>query len=115
MTIQYVAATAFTLLLLVLVANLLVDLYARGAVREALDEGVRAAVPVDAGAPACEARSREVIGNLLHGQVGEGVEVTCEVGPERVRAHATVTLRSWLPGLVPAWRFDLTAAARRET
>ena len=31
-TIQYVVATAFSLVLFVLVANLLVDLYARGAV-----------------------------------------------------------------------------------
>ena len=39
-TIQYVIAVAWSLLLLVLVANFLVDLYARGAVRDALDEGV---------------------------------------------------------------------------
>ena len=45
-TIQYVVATAWSLLLFVLVANLLVDLYERGAVRDALDDGVRAGVPV---------------------------------------------------------------------
>ena len=47
-TIQYVVATGFSLLLFVLVANLLVDLYERGAVRDALDEGVRAGVPAAA-------------------------------------------------------------------
>ena len=47
-TIQYVVATGFSLLLFVLVANLLVDLYARAAVRDALEEGTRAVVPADA-------------------------------------------------------------------
>src|SRR6185369_11572384 len=59
-TLQYVVATGFSLVLFVLVANLLVDLYARGAVRDALDEGVRAQVPGAAPADACEARARGV-------------------------------------------------------
>ena len=48
-------AVAWSLVLLVLVANLLVDLYARGAVRDALDDGVRAGAP--AAAPADCVRS----------------------------------------------------------
>ena len=47
-TIQYVIAVAWSLVLLVLVANLLVDVYARGAVRDALDDGVRAGAPASA-------------------------------------------------------------------
>ena len=54
-TIQYVIAVAWSLVLLVLIANLLVDLYARGAVRDALDDGVRAGAP--AGASGCGVRS----------------------------------------------------------
>ena len=50
-TIQYVIAVAWSLVLLVLVANLLVDLYARGAVRDALDDGVRAGAPAAARSP----------------------------------------------------------------
>ena len=60
-TIQYVIAVAWSLVLLVLVANLLVDLYARGAVRDALDDGVRAGAPRRAPAAACEARAHEVV------------------------------------------------------
>jgi hypothetical protein len=114
-TIQYVAATAFSLLLLMLMANLLVDLYARGAVREALDEATRAAVPVDAAPGACERRASEVLDGLLHGPIGDGVVVTCDVGPQHVHARASVTLRSWLPALLPAWSFDVDARARRAT
>jgi hypothetical protein len=114
-TIQYVAATAFSLLLLMLVANLLVDLYARGAVREALDEAARAAVPVDAATGACERRAGEVLDGLLHGPVGDGVVVTCDVGAQQVHAHASVSFRSWLPALLPAWEFTLDASARRAT
>jgi hypothetical protein len=113
-TIQYVFATAVTLLILLLLANLLVDLYARGAVREALDEGVRAAVPVDAPPDACERRSRDALDGLLRGPIGDGVVVTCSASAQRVRAHADVTVRSWLPALVPAWRFRVDASARRE-
>ena len=56
-TVQYVAVVAMSLVLLVLVANLLVDLYARGAIRDALDEGVRAGAPAGAGPSDCERRA----------------------------------------------------------
>ena len=115
MTVQYVAATGFTLLFLMLIANLLVDLYARGVVREAMDEAARAAVTVDAASGACEQRAHEVLDGLLHGAIGDDVEVTCDVGPQRVKAHATITLRSWMPALLPAWTFTVDATAQRET
>jgi hypothetical protein len=115
MTVQYVVATGFTLVFLMLIANLLVDLYARGVVREAMDEGARAAVPVDVAPGACEARAREVLDGLLHGPLGDTIAVTCDLGPQRVRAHATVTLRSWMPALLPAWDFSVEASARRAT
>jgi hypothetical protein len=114
-TIQYVAATGFTLVLLVVIANLLVDLYARGAVREALDEGARAEAPTTVARGACEARAREALHGLLHGAVADGVTVSCTSDAEHVTAHATVTLRGWLPGVVPVWHFDVTATARRES
>ena len=113
LTIQFVAATGLSLVLLALVANLLVDLYARAAIREALDEGVHAAVPVDARDGACEARAREVLRDLLRGPIGDDVTITCESGASHSRAHAAVTLRSWLPAL-PAWTFTVEASAHRE-
>jgi hypothetical protein len=114
-TVQYVAATGFTLLFLMLLANLLVDLYERAAVREALDEGVHAAVSVDAPAGACEQRANDALRGLVHGPLGRDITLACAVDATRARASATVVLRSWMPAIVPPWRFTLDASARRET
>ena len=54
-------------MLLVLIANLVVDLYARGAVRDALDDGVRAGAPAVGPVVACEARAHEVVSGLVRG------------------------------------------------
>jgi hypothetical protein len=113
LTLQFVVATGLSLVLLALVANLLVDLYARAAIREALDEGVHAAVPVDAEPGACEARARAVLRDLLPGPIGDDVTITCETEPVHSRARAEVTLRSWLP-VLPAWTFTIEASAHRE-
>lgn len=110
-TIQYVLATGFSLVLLVLVANLMVDLYARGAVRDALDEGVRAAVPLGATVADCEARAKAVVAQLLGSRHQRDIRVRCRNDGGWIRADASVRLRSWLP-LVPDWRFELRAVAR---
>jgi hypothetical protein len=117
-TVQFTVATAFSLVLLVAVANVLVDLYARGALHDALDEGVRAGVVAAArdGDPvaACEQRANEVMGELLRGPVGNDVRVSCEQrGDGWVRARANARFPSWLPG-VPDWRVELNAAAREQ-
>jgi hypothetical protein len=113
-TVQYVATVGLSLLFLVLFANLLVDLYARGAVRDALDEGVRAAAPVGSDARACEARAREVLDGLLHGRTGEDVRVVCRAEGDVMVARAQGSLPSWLPGLVPSWGVALEARMQRE-
>jgi hypothetical protein len=113
-TIQYLVATGFSLLLFVLVANLLVDLYERGAVRDALDEGVRAAVPVATDADDCLARTREVVQSIASGTSLRVDDLTCERDGDRVVATARVALRSWFPMLLPDWHLTLHASARRE-
>jgi hypothetical protein len=111
-TIQYVIAVTWSLVLLVLVANLLVDLYARGAVRDALDDGVRAAAPVGSTIAACEARAREVVSGLVRGPLLEA-DLHCQDDGAFVVADAQVTLRSWLPMLIPDWHMHLHAEALR--
>ena len=106
-------AVAWSLVLLVLVANLVVDLYARGAVRDALDDGVRAGVPAAAPVAACEARAREVVMGLVHGPLLHAA-LSCDASGAFVVAEAKVSLRSWLPMLVPDWRMTLRAEALRE-
>jgi hypothetical protein len=113
-TLELVTASGLALVLLVLVANLLVDLYARGAIRHALDEGVRAGAPVDAAPGACELAADGALDDLLGGRVGEGVDVRCEQGPTDVVARADAVLPSWLPALVPDWSFTLTSESTRE-
>ncbi len=113
-TLQYVVATGFSLVLFVLVANLLVDLYARGAVRDALDEGVRAAVPMTSTAADCEVRVHEVIRSIAGGSLLRVDELRCERDGDSVVARADISLRSWLPMLVPDWRLQLRASARQE-
>jgi hypothetical protein len=113
-TVQYVVTVGLSLVLLVMVANVLVDLYARGAIRDALDEGVRAGAPAGAGPRDCETRAREVLDGLLRGPIGDDVHMRCEVDGSAVVARAQGTLPSWLPMVVPPWRFQFEASMRGE-
>jgi len=100
-TVQYVATVGLSLIFLVLFANLLVDLYARGAVRDALDEGVRAAAPAGTDARVCEARADEVLDGLLRGRLGDDIRVECGSDGSTMVARAEGSLPSWMPALVP--------------
>jgi hypothetical protein len=113
-TMQYVVATAFSLLLFVLVANLLVDMYERGAVRDALDEAARAGVPISATAEDCLSRAREVVASVAGGSSIRIDRLDCVREGDRIVSSAHVSLRSWFPMLLPDWQLSLTASARRE-
>ena len=113
-TIQYVVATGFSLLLFVLVANLLVDLYERGAVRDALDEGVRAGVPVAADADDCALRARDVVRSIASGSSLRINDLSCVRDGDRIVSTARIELRSWFPLLLPDLRLTLRASAHRE-
>ncbi len=113
-TLQFVLATTFALLLVVIVCNGLVDLYVRAAVRDALDDGVRAAAPGDADATMCQQRAETAIGALVHGVAARGVSVRCSIADRVVHADAELHLPSYLPLLIPSWSFTLHASARQE-
>jgi hypothetical protein len=113
-TIQYVVASAFSLLLFVLIANLFVDLYERGAVRDALDEGVRAGVPAGASPADCETRVREVLHAIAGGSLLRVDSLSCTREGAYVVATARVSLHSWLPMMVPDWHLRLRASALPE-
>jgi hypothetical protein len=101
------------MVLLVLVANLVVDLYARGAVRDALDDGVRAGAAAPSPGAACEARAHEVVSGLVRGPL-LSADLRCGAEGALVVADANVSLRSWLPMLVPDWHLKLHAIALLE-
>jgi hypothetical protein len=114
-TVQYVAATAFSLIVFVMMANFIVFLYARGVIRASVDEGARAGSRFGAATAECESRARDVLGDLLAGRLGSDVRVECQSPNEDVmRATVHVTLHGWLPGLVPDWTFTLDARSVRE-
>jgi hypothetical protein len=114
-TVQYVAATGFSLIVFVMLANFIVFLYARGVVRASVDEGARAGSRFGATTAECESRARDVLGDLLAGGLGSDVRVQCESPDADVmRAKVHVSLHGWLPGLVPDWTFTLDARSLRE-
>ncbi len=112
-TVQYVAATALSLVVFVGLANFVVDLYARGAVRAAVDEAARAGATVDASAADCTRRARDVLTALLGGAAGRSVRVSCRETGGAMRARADVALPGWLP-VVPTWSFRIDARVTKE-
>ena len=113
-TIQYVAATGLSLVVFVGLANFVVDLYARGVARSAVDEAARAGAPVDASSADCAQRAQEMLAELLGGPMGRRVVISCREDAATVHAHATVHLAGWLPGIVPDWTFTLEGSALKE-
>ncbi|MGH3452723.1 MAG: hypothetical protein ACRDQW_18880 [Haloechinothrix sp.] len=108
-----VFAVALSFVVLVMMTNLIVFQYGRGAVRAALDEGVRRGTREPVAAEECEARAREVVQSLLGGPMGEGVSITCAQIGGQMQAQAEVVFRSWVPG-VPDWSFQIGAAGVKE-
>jgi hypothetical protein len=114
LTVQYLLAVGLSLVLLAQLMNLLVVSYGRGAVRAALDEGVRAAAVVQGDAGQCRARAEEVLADLLGGTMGSGVgPVGCSVTDDRVRAQVAAVFPAWLPGM-PPFTFGVQAEVVRE-
>jgi hypothetical protein len=113
-TVQYVAATAFSLIVFVMMANFIVFLYARGVVRAAVDEGARAGSRFGATTAECDTRARDVLGDLLAGRLGSDMNVQCESSADEMHARVHMTLHGWLPGVVPDWTFTLDARSVRE-
>jgi len=112
-TVTYLLAIAISLMVFVSMVNVLLFVYARGVIRAAVDEGARAGSFSDAGVGECEARAADALSDLLGGQLGDGVAVTCAATGSEVRAVADAALTSPIPGF-GTWRFSLEAAAVRE-
>ena len=112
-TAGFIVAVGFSMLFFVLLVNLLAVQYGRGAVRVALDEGVRHGARYGAADAACENRIREVLAGLLGGEMGLGVSFLCEGNSERAVASAQVVFPAWIPG-IPEFRFQMAATAAAE-
>lgn len=110
-TAPFIAAAGLSLLVVTVIINLLVFTYARGAVRAALDEGVRQGARLGGDVAVCDARTREALGDLLGGTLGERVAFQgCALEQDRVVARSTGRVDGWLP-LVGDLDLDLRARA----
>lgn len=95
-SVQFLLASALSLMLFLAFANLLAVQYGRGAIRSALDQGARAGAIV--GSPAlCEAAAQDVLSQLLAGRMGDSVVIGCRSGEGLMTATATARFESWTP------------------
>lgn len=114
-TIQYVAATALSLFVFVMMANFIVFFYARGVARAAVDEAARTGGRNGASLSQCEARARDMLHDLLGGSMRAEVQpVHCRQDGAVVRASTDVHLVGWIPGVTPDWAFTLTGQSVKE-
>lgn len=113
-TVQVLLAVGLSLVLFTMLTNVLIVSYARGVVRAALDEGVRAAAVAGGGEGHCVARADAFLGDLLGGSMASGVgPVDCTLTPDLVTATVEADFPGWLPG-VPDFSFTTEAVAVRE-
>lgn len=109
-----VGAVGIALLMLSFVgaANMVVDEYAKGALRTAVDEAaqVGAAVGGPGAIAACLQESAAVRASLMRGPLGAGVAVTCQVEGDLMVATATGSLPSLLP-VLPRFSLSVTGVS----
>ena len=110
-TLSLVIAVTVAALLFVQIANLVVFQYGKGAVKSTLDEAARAGAT--GGAEACEATARQVLDDLLSGNLGNGVAISCSDDGRTIQATATVHFHAWLTSLTD-YNATLTASAAKE-
>jgi hypothetical protein len=101
-------------LLIVLAANVVVDLYVRAAMRDAIDEAARSTAPATTDAATCTVRARTAIASLVRGPIARGISLQCTVSPAWVRVDAQTHAPSFLPGLMPRWTITVHAVVQRE-
>lgn len=102
------------MLFLALLLNLVAVQYGKGAVRAALDEGVRRGSPGPAGIEECETGIASVLAGLLGGPFGDGIAYRCELIGSRLHASAEAVFTGWFPGM-PDLSFDLEAIGVKES
>jgi hypothetical protein len=106
---QFVLGAALALLLFVSLANLVVVQYGRGAIRSALEQGVRAG-SVTRSEAVCEATARGVADQLLSGRLSDRLEVRCVSNVGGITASARAVFESWTV-LTPDFEVELATEA----
>ena len=112
-SISYVLAASFAMIFFAILANFVVIQYGSGAVRAALDEGVRNGARADSGVAVCLATIDDILSSVLGGPYGDEVSATCQDTGDVMVASAQATFRGFAP-LVPDLTIDFEAVAARE-
>ena len=111
-SVQFLVAASLALVFFAALANVVVVQYAKGALRSALDQGVRAGSMV--GSPeACEERVGQVLDDLLGGAIGSTTEYCCDQAGPLITAFGSLTVESWTP-LGPDYYVELVAEGATE-
>jgi hypothetical protein len=111
-SVQFLIASGLGLVFFLALANIVVVQYGRGALRSALDQGVRVG-SVSQSTERCEQRIDEVLGQLLGGSMGDGVTAECEISAGVVAASASAVFPSWTP-FSADFEVEMTALATLE-
>ncbi|HEX6947506.1 MAG TPA: hypothetical protein VF246_09170 [Acidimicrobiia bacterium] len=98
-SVQFVLAAGLGLLLFIVLANLVVVQYGRGALRSALEQGVRAGT-ITRSVEACEATAADVVSQLLGGAMSDGLDIECGAEGGAVVAIVDAVFQAWVP-LIP--------------
>ena len=101
-------ALAIAILMVIFIGalNFVLDEYAKGAVRTAVDEAAEAGATAGGSLSACQDEAQQVRGDLLPGPFGSGVLVTCRDEGDEIVVSAAGALPSLLP-LVPTVHVSL--------
>ncbi len=110
-----ILAVGIAMIFFVALANLVLYQYAAGAVRAALDQGVRAESYAGAAPGMCQRGIEETLDALLGGSYGDRVVATCFIDPTgpTVVANATALFPS-IALWVPDYTFVASARAVKE-
>lgn len=95
-SVQFLLASALSLIVFLAFANLVAVQYGRGAIRSALDQGARSGAVVGS-TQLCEATARDILSQLLGGSMGDSVSVLCHVSDGLMTASGSAVFESWTP------------------
>ena len=93
------AGIAFLLVIFAGCANFVLDEYAKGALRTAVDEAAQAGAAAGGSLQTCQVEAEQVQRGLLHGSFGADVTITCQV---IAGGLMLATASGDLPSLLPA-------------
>lgn len=81
--------------------SVVVDEYAKGALRTAVDEAAQAGATAGGSVATCELKGRQVGTDLLPGPLGAGVMVNCRVRGDEMVASFTCVVHGFSPPVPP--------------